>query len=448
MNNRFRLLLCRVAGGLLLGGAAILPQVARAEPPLPGAVFTTDLNCAAVNGNIYLSKADVYLNGGPSRPGAAGLLPNTAYYVQVTNPSGSQLLGSSLFMPNQTPVTTNALGNFAACVQLQSIVAPALNAPPGYGDTNNAGGVYKVWVSTVPTFDNNSTKTDNFKVGGCTTDCVVGQGSIAIRKFYDANANGAWDAGEPELPTAGLAPYGSTGWKVDLFTFAAQLTPATYGSLDVGDYVAREFAPIQANWYATTPTPVDGTVGILNRQTVTLTAGNLAGTVTFGNVCTGAGGGLTLGYWSNKNGQQTMTTYNMTNQLAMLSGLNLRNANGSNFDPATYTAFKNWLLAATATNMAYMLSAQLSAMELNVSTGKVTGTSLVYAPGANSANGSGFAQVGALMAEANTELGLHGSTLAGSPYRNYQELLKTALDGANNNLTFVQPNPCQYTFAP
>ena len=52
------------------------------------------------------------------------------------------------------------------------------------------------------------------------------------------------------------------------------------------------------------------------------------------------------------------------------------------------------------------------------------------------------------MAEANTELGLHGSTLAGSPYRNYQELLKTALDSANNNLTFVQPNPCQYTFAP
>jgi len=446
MSNRFHILLCRVAAGLLLGAAAVLPQAARAEPPLPGAVFTTDLNCAAVNGNIYVDKGDVYLNGGPSRPGAAGLLPNTSYYVQVTNPSGTQLLGSSLFMPNQTPITTNALGNFTACVQLQAIVAPSIGAPAGYGDTSNPGGVYKVWVSTVSTFDNNSTKTDNFKVGGCTTDCVAGDGSIAIRKFYDANANGAWDAGEPELPTTGLAPYGSTGWKVDLFGFASQLTPASYGSLTLTDYVAREFAPIQANWYATTPTPIDGTVGILNRQAVTLTLAQPTATVTFGNVCTGAGGGLTLGYWSNRNGQATMTTYNMNNQLGMLAGLNLRNANGSNFDPSNYTAFKNWLLSATATNMAYMLSAQLASMELNVSTAKVSSTALVYAPGANTANSSGFALVGALMSEANTELGAHGSTLAGSAFRNYQELLKTALDSANNNLTFVQLNPCQYTF--
>jgi hypothetical protein len=45
------------------------------------------------------------------------------------------------------------------------------------------------------------------------------------------------------------------------------------------------------------------------------------------------------------------------------------------------------------------------------------------------------------MAEANTELGLHGLTLSGSPYRSYQEALKNALDRANNNLSFVQSGP-------
>jgi hypothetical protein len=150
----------------------------------------------------------------------------------------------------------------------------------------------------------------------------------------------------------------------------------------------------------------------------------------FGNVCTGAAGGLTLGFWSNKNGQKLFGS----DDLALM-------ANGSDFDPASYTAFRNWLLNAKATNMAYMLSAQLAAMELNVLNGKVSGGSLVYAPGATGANSSGFISITNLMAEANTELGLHGLTKSGSPYRAYQEALKTALDRANNNLNFVQSGP-------
>ena len=61
----------------------------------------------------------------------------------------------------------------------------------------------------------------------------------------------------------------------------------------------------------------------------------------------------------------------------------------------------------TATNMAYMLSAQLAAMELNVEGGFVDGSALVYAPGTNGANGLGFATVHDLMSEANAELTLH-----------------------------------------
>jgi hypothetical protein len=111
-----------------------------------------------------------------------------------------------------------------------------------------------------------------------------------------------------------------------------------------------------------------------------------------------------------------------------------------------YAAFKNWLLSATATNMAYMLSAQLAAMELNVEAGFVNGGALVYAPGTNSANGLGFATVSNLMSEANAELTSHGTAFAGDSWRSYQEALKNALDKANNNQTFVQPTPCAFTF--
>jgi hypothetical protein len=126
--------------------------------------------------------------------------------------------------------------------------------------------------------------------------------------------------------------------------------------------------------------------------------------------------------------------------------LNLRDADGFGYDPLNYSDFRTWILDAKAKNMAYMLSAQLAAMELNVFNGKVDGDALIYAPGTTSANALGFATVNAVMAEANAELGLHGLTPAGSPYRSYQEALKNALDRANNNKTFVQPTPCPFTF--
>ena len=132
--------------------------------------------------------------------------------------------------------------------------------------------------------------------------------------------------------------------------------------------------------------------------------------------------------------------------MTFLSGLNLRNATGGNFDPPGYSQFRSWILSATATNMAYMLSAQLAAMELNVRCGGVNGNSLIYAPGSTSANSLGFATVNAVMAEANAELGSHGLTLSGSAFRSYQEALKNALDKANNNLNFVQATPCAFTF--
>ncbi|MGE5186943.1 MAG: hypothetical protein ACM31C_33055, partial [Acidobacteriota bacterium] len=167
----------------------------------------------------------------------------------------------------------------------------------------------------------------------------------------------------------------------------------------------------------------------------------------FGNVCLGAGGGKTLGFWTNKNGETLFKgTDSGAASLAMLVGLNLVNAGGIPFDPTTYAQVKTWFNNATATNMAYMLSAQLAAMELSVQKGVVDGAALVYAPGVTGASALGFISVTALMAEANTQLGLDGNTPSGDPNRAYQETVKNALDHANNNLTFLQATACAIDF--
>src|SRR5436190_16125940 len=57
-----------------------------------GAIYTTNNTGAKVNGNLYASKADVYLNGGPQNQQDPGLVPDGTYYFMVTDPSGSTLL--------------------------------------------------------------------------------------------------------------------------------------------------------------------------------------------------------------------------------------------------------------------------------------------------------------------------------------------------------------------
>jgi hypothetical protein len=119
------------------------------------------------------------------------------------------------------------------------------------------------------------------------------------------------------------------------------------------------------------------------------------------------------------------------------------------------TALKNWLLGASATNMAYMLSAQLATMELNVmqpiGNSSVNGNALVFAgtapanctvPGLNAA---GFISINNLMMDADTasnhslaSLGGNNTTASGDA-RNCQEFMKTALDNANNNQNFLVP---------
>jgi hypothetical protein len=387
---------------------------------LTGAIFTTDLGCGGVNINLFVDKGDVYLNGGPAGNGPG--LPEGDYYAEVTDPNGISVLGKTL----TASVHVNANGSFAQCYRLSAILVSGLSGftLAGYDDSPNNGDEYKVAVSPDAAFPANNSKTDNFKVRANAPTPA----QLHVRKFYDANANGINDDGQL-----------ITGWKVriqDNIDYI-RFTPIDI-FLDPDTYTVTEFAPLQTNWVATTSSPVVLTIG----------AGQ-EGTATFGNLCLGAGGGLTLGYWSNKNGQaaQFGTTAAATATLAFLSALNLRNADGSAFDPTTYAAFRTWLLGATATNMAYMLSAQLAAMKLNVRNGNVNAGALIYAPGTTSANALGFATVNAVMAEADGDLATNNVTTAAGPARTHQEALKNALDKANNNLTFVQATPCAFTFS-
>ncbi|HLE56329.1 MAG TPA: hypothetical protein VJB15_04535 [Rhodothermia bacterium] len=257
-------------------------------------------------------------------------------------------------------------------------------------------------------------------------------------KFYDANVNGEFDWDEVTIP----------GFKIVLeITYPDDSTDTVERTTDAGgawsyevpvgsDVTACEVLPL-GSWVQTAPTSLCYSLEDVADDTSDLD---------FGNVCLGPGGGHTLGFWSNKNGQATMNDGGtLAPELAMLSALNLRKANGDPFDPANYAAFRTWILNATAVNMAYMLSAQLAAIELNVEAGFVAGGSIVW----NSC--TGFVTINDLMDDANTSLGSYWLTTADglhSDQRANQECLKNTLDDANNNLNFVQAQPCDVEYPP
>jgi hypothetical protein len=247
------------------------------------------------------------------------------------------------------------------------------------------------------------------------------QAHLYVDKFYDGNANGVKDPGEPFLD----------GW---LFTIDGDEYGTPFDDIvDPGIYNITELVPCESNWVASG-------ISVYNTEDYTINSNtqvevNLADkddvTILFGNYCLVGSGGKTLGFWSNKNGQKLVGS----DDLALLRGLNL--VNGGAFNPTSYSQFRAWLLAATATNMAYMLSAQLAAMALNVYNGFVDGGAF-YIPYGGTIN--------ALMAEANAELGLHPTAYAGDAWRGYQEFLKNCLDALNNGASVIPTEHCPYTF--
>jgi hypothetical protein len=243
---------------------------------------------------------------------------------------------------------------------------------------------------------------------------------LSVAKFYDANTNGQRDGSERSI----------AGWRVRVGS-TTYLTPTSL-KVAPGIQAVSELDPRETNWKHTNAASVQATASAGDETTVA-----------FGNVCVAKGGASGTGFWANKNGAKLFGA----DDLGLMASLNLRNLNGSHFDPASYTAFSAWLgKASGGQNMAYGLSAQLAALALDVLNGKVSGSTLIYAPGSLSANAAGFATVNAVLTEANAELGAHGLTGSGSPFRPYQSALNDILVNANGNKTFVQASACAFSF--
>ena len=259
------------------------------------------------------------------------------------------------------------------------------------------------------------------------TFTVTVLGQICATKFYDANGNGVQDNGEPGIP----------GWKIVLDGHTA--TPGYTGAngtvcfnVAVGPHTVVEVLP-PGNWVSSTGTSC----------TKTIDADHCSASCTFGNYCRLTPGGLTIGFWSNKNGQALETAADFTG----LTNFCLRNADGSDRDFTSTLAqnkkdYNSWVLSANASNMANMLSAQLSATYLNVQHG-VTNPS-VFVDGTRTVADE-ITYANSLLCGASPCVGYNGNSTAAGPCRTEQERVKNILDKINNGGSFVQPTPCPFT---
>jgi len=279
-------------------------------------------------------------------------------------------------------------------------------------------------------------------------------GVISGAKYYDGNKNGQNDS-EPAV----------NGWKIVIKTSPGGTVVQTLTTASGGVFTSNDLAPgtytvsevAATNGWTETGNTVNqsstsggANVSLLSfTYTVTIPNDQLstASNLYFGNVCTVRPGGLTLGFWSNKNGQALETQNDFTSTTSGLNALNLRNANGTDKDftdtlANNKKALNTWLLSASATNMAYMLSAQLAAVQLNVNHG-ITNQNIVVDGTRTVAQEIVYAN--SLLANpiaAGTFVGQNGSvTVAASALRTEQDRVKTIIDSINNNGGFVQPGP-------
>lgn len=237
-------------------------------------------------------------------------------------------------------------------------------------------------------------------------------GSVSGMKFWDINGNGVKDTGEPGL----------SGWTINL-------AGPTTGSQVTGAAGAFGFTSLVPGAYTLTETMKPGWTQTKAPGPVTLAAGQNITGQDFGNACFVSTNGKGIGYWTNKNGQAVITG----SDLSVLSGLNLVNAAGTHQTFTAKSALATWLLNATATNMAYMLSAQLAAVQLSVAHGTngnatVVATNLLPFAPITGLSPLGTISINNLIAAANASLGANPNTPAGNSARAYQEALKNALE--------------------
>ena len=297
MRNRLVLVLSILGLTMLLA----LPSAvsANATGHISGAIFTSLENGEQVNANHYADKRDVYLNGGPppnAPPTAAGL-PDGYYYFQVTDPSGKALLSSDPVICREFRAEGGVIAEYVSIGRTYKVGSQDIpcwidgwengkhdlgfDAGRGsvtiqlmpYDDTPNRGGVYKVWITMTAWFDGDPNKVENRCGNGCFHGFIPAysktdnfkadfQGRfenpvITVRKFVDADGDGVWDAGEPEVGVDYLVDGG--GWPVHIEdpngAISDGYTPYLYYAGMKGTYLVSE--DILTGW-AQTVAIVDG----------------------------------------------------------------------------------------------------------------------------------------------------------------------------------------------
>ena len=265
-----------------------------------GKIFTSLFDGQFVHVNRYSSKDSVYLNGGPVHEGANGL-PDGTYYFQVTGPSGNDLLSTDAAVCRQVVVFNGviAAAEGPSCQHPTGIPQADGSIPVKlmpFNDTPNPGGNYKAWLirqtgnTTVApdgihiNFQNSNAKQEVFRVDPAACPNCGPTVTLGGKKFYDANANGLFDA--EEVPVEGvqiLILAGGTPTVVTTNASGIWSIPVTTGS----EYLILEFLPFTgpegapgSYWQQTAP--LAGDEGL--RSYVGTADVDQAG-LDFGNIC-------------------------------------------------------------------------------------------------------------------------------------------------------------------
>jgi len=469
----WRLGVAAIAAATLVCLCALL-LASNGRAVVAGAGFTTYdetaggcFNGNGVNCNIYEGKDKVYMSGGPEKGGSD--LSDGEYFFAVLTPgeeNGGFVDGAEGNLSDTAAGGTEGdLGsgdevtNRTFTVEGHEIVSYLGTHPLGtspqkkriiglapFDDTDNKGNEYILAICLVGATSPKECKYDAFKIKEGEEE-VTPFGTISGLKYYDVNHNGQFDPGETPLP----------GWAIDWSdTVSGTEITDPSGLFEVKNLIedtytfAEEAGP--AGWIQTGNTIDQSTASAGSKvtlngdktYTVELASGGTASGLNFGNVCeVNNGNGLTLGFWSNKNGEKILQAKD-PEWRELLNKSNLRQANGNLFTipggkfADAYKAFRTWILNATATNMSYMLSAPLAATQLDIAYNKLNGSDLVLDPKGN------WVSINQVIADAIAFLATHGNTTAAGPDRELAEAYKNIFDHLNNNIQKITPVDPKY----
>lgn len=268
------------------------------------------------------------------------------------------------------------------------------------------------------------------------------QAELYIIKFYDANANGEWDLGEPELLDWYLAIDG------ELYStpFSEIVGPGTYL---ISELMPEACADCGCYWVAS-GIAVEGTenyIIVSDTEVEVVLADEDTVTIFLGNYCLCPSGGLSPGYWS-----QVITSKGVSVDSRRISAdlyqdfvaylgenpVNLVNNDGSTAEFSNALELSLWIGSGlNAANMSAQLSRHTAAMILNILSGAVDGNAYYIPAGMT---------VQEIVNAAKAFLNENPITTEEGELRDEAEQLKDWLDELNNDAGVVPAEPCPYTF--